>query len=348
MENEHKILSYGFAESPVLKEVIGQEVFALNAHNVEELIALAEDNHLFLYQPLKAEYDRLKAQDAGYAVYDLAAAYQPESFDKIIICLSKNRPENLFHLGYAMVLLKPGGDLIVYGSNELGAQRYEKDLKNAGMEVDSLHKHKSRIMFAKRPAELDAEILKLWIMQGTTKKIEGTEFETIAGIFSAEKIDKGSQLLIEHLPEKLEGMGADLGCGYGYLGYSLFDKDICKKLASFEHDRRALECARSNLEKFISEENILTFHWQDITIDPVPENTLDWIVMNPPFHQDKTSDVRLGLKFIERAHAGLKKGAALYMVANIHLPYDKPLEKTFSSVERLAEKQGFKIFKAVK
>ena len=75
---------------------------------------------------------------------------------------------------------------------------------------------------------------------------------------------------------------------------------------------------------------------------------LDFIVMNPPFHEGKKTNVEIGKAFISNAFEELKSGGILYMVANAHLPYEAVLSEKFSTIEKKFEGQGFKIFAAVK
>jgi 16S rRNA (guanine1207-N2)-methyltransferase len=75
---------------------------------------------------------------------------------------------------------------------------------------------------------------------------------------------------------------------------------------------------------------------------------VDCIVMNPPFHDGRVGDPKIGQSFIENAAQNLKRKGVLYMVANRHLPYERTLSKYFEDVEMLAEQDGFKVIKAQK
>ena len=90
-----------------------------------------------------------------------------------------------------------------------------------------------------------------------------------------------------------------------------------------------------------------TFIWADLN-KPTTLKNLDFIIMNPPFHEGKSTDIGIGKAFIENAHTALKKHGELYMVANAHLPYEDTLKQTFFKLEKLFEGSGFKIYKATK
>jgi len=149
---------------------------------------------------------------------------------------------------------------------------------------------------------------------------------------------------MENLPDGLSGKGADFGCGYGFLSMQILES--CADIETFyalEADYNALQCAKENLKNH----HQVTYDWVDLT-HGAPVSDLDWIVMNPPFHEGKKTDNQIGQKFIETAYKSLKKNGVLYMVANAHLPYEKTLNNLFSNVEKTCEEQGYKIFIAHK
>jgi 16S rRNA (guanine1207-N2)-methyltransferase len=110
-----------------------------------------------------------------------------------------------------------------------------------------------------------------------------------------------------------------------------------------DNDRRAVEAARRNITDPRAE-----IAWADATTDAVPLEDLNFVVMNPPFHDGGTEDRSLGQRFITRAHAALKKGGTLWLVANLHLPYEPILTPLFAKVDRKADGGGYKVFEARK
>jgi 16S rRNA (guanine1207-N2)-methyltransferase len=75
---------------------------------------------------------------------------------------------------------------------------------------------------------------------------------------------------------------------------------------------------------------------------------LDFIVMNPPFHDGGAEDRRLGQAFIKKAAEMLRKGGVLWLVANRHLPYEAELKEAFKRVNPVGDGGGYKLFEAVK
>ena len=90
------------------------------------------------------------------------------------------------------------------------------------------------------------------------------------------------------------------------------------------------------------------FHWADATGAEPPLSALDFVVMNPPFHDGGWEDRSLGQAFVRRAAGALRKGGVLWMVANRHLPYEAVLNELFTTVEARADQGGYKVFEAQK
>jgi 16S rRNA (guanine1207-N2)-methyltransferase len=160
-------------------------------------------------------------------------------------------------------------------------------------------------------------------------------------VFSWDRPDPGSLLLIQTLPP-LSGHGADFGCGVGLIARAVLAHPAVTSLELIDIDRRAIEATRRNID-----DPRASIHWADVRREPALEG-LDFVVMNPPFHDGGAEDKALGQAFIRRAHEVLGKGGALWIVANRHLPYEGVLNPLFATVELKAEAGGFKVYEARK
>ncbi len=139
------------------------------------------------------------------------------------------------------------------------------------------------------------------------------------------------------------GRGADLGCGIGVLAHGVLTSPAVESLALVDIDRRAIEVARRNVA-----DPRVSFHWDDVADGEPPLADLDFVVMNPPFHDTGVEDKRLGQQFIRRASQILRKGGVCWLVANRHLPYEKALAEHFAKVRLAQEANGFKVFEATR
>ena len=72
------------------------------------------------------------------------------------------------------------------------------------------------------------------------------ELATDSGVFSAQRLDPGTAVLLEHLEPVPEGDLLDLGCGYGPLALALARRRPDATVWAVDVNERALELTRSN------------------------------------------------------------------------------------------------------
>jgi 16S rRNA (guanine1207-N2)-methyltransferase len=160
-------------------------------------------------------------------------------------------------------------------------------------------------------------------------------FVTRAGVFSADGPDPGSVLLGANLPP-LVGEGADFGAGWGYLAAQVLAQPNVTRLHLVEDDATALDCAALNVT-----DPRATLHWADVTTWR-PPRLLNFVVMNPPFHQGRNADPALGRAFILAAVGAMAPSGRLVLVANRHLPYEETLTERFAEVTEIAGDTRYK------
>jgi len=274
------------------------------------------------------------------------------AYTRVFILLPRQMDEAKFWIARALGTLQEGGYCAIAAANNAGGGRINGLVEEIGLNpLQRLAQSKSKGVLIQK-IEAQADILSAWIMRGKVqqKMLDGIEkpILTQPGIFSFDRVDLASKMLRSYLPS-LQGVGMDLGCGYGYLSMGILDDhaNVPDFLYLVDHDCRALFCAQQNLEK-ASQKTTLKFIWNDAR-KPIPDiPPLDFIVMNPPFHSGGKDDPALGQAFIHTAAKHLKPRGVLWMVANRHLPYESVLFGLFAKVEMMAQDQGYKIFKAIK
>ncbi|MFU8893881.1 MAG: class I SAM-dependent methyltransferase [Luteolibacter sp.] len=258
----------------------------------------------------------------------------------------KSRDETLATFAAAYDRLETGGVFVAAMANDSGAARFEKELASAAGAVESIQKNKCRAFLARRDGGWNAEKIAAWRELATPIAIPDTPLFTVPGIFSAGRVDAGSALLAAHLPPSLHGRVADLGAGWGFLSHAILTK--CPRVRSIdllEADARALAMARENLTA-LGTSGELGFHWHDVTTGLPAAKGYDTVVMNPPFHDGKRTDISLGDAFLATAAAALRPGGTLLMVANRQLPYEATLTRLGLHPRVVMQDATFKILTA--
>jgi 16S rRNA (guanine1207-N2)-methyltransferase len=257
------------------------------------------------------------------------------SLDAIAVAAPPGAIERRYVLAQALRALKAGGALTAVAPKDKGGMRLRKELESFGCVVSEQSLRHQRLCTCLRP---DAPAgLEQAIAEGAPQEAPRLGLISQPGVFSWDRPDPGSIILARHLTG-LAGEGADLGCGVGVLALSVLALPKVTALTLVDIDRRALDAARRNVA-----DSRAAFLQADLC-EPVPSlSGLDFVVMNPPFHDGAEEDRGLGQVFIRRAAAMLRRGGVLRLVANIGLPYEATLAEAFDQTRRLEQGGGYKV-----
>ena len=174
-------------------------------------------------------------------------------------------------------------------------------------------------------------------LRGLTLKLA-----TEAGVFSRERVDRGTRLLIKHLHVEPTDRVLDLGCGYGVVGV------VAALLAPNGHvtlvdiNRRAVDLARRNL-RLNAVANAEVLHGDGFA--PVYGRSFDLIALNPPIR----AGLRLVHRLIEEAKDHLSCGGRFYLVGRTKQGVIRIAEKiseVFGATEEVAKGGGYRLYLA--
>lgn len=265
-------------------------------------------------------------------------------FDGILVFPSKNKLLTLSNMAKAMFLLHENGKIIMACANAHGAKSYDAALKKLAGHVSSSSRSKCRVFSARRDANFNEALAKEWLSAAEVQRVESHGLCSQPGLFSWDRADIGSQLLLQHLPE-LTGDAMDLCCGYGLLSERVLKRCLAiRQWHMVEADGMALDCAQKNTQLW---QDKVQLYWQDAQLDDLPRK-LDYVICNPPFHTGQDQDIGLGQSIVEQGCRSLKRGGHFYMVANRKLPYEAVLAKHLRSHHTVIETQGFKVMHGVR
>jgi len=262
------------------------------------------------------------------------------SLDEIVIQAPAGVAERRYVLAQALRALKIEGRLTALAPKDRGGLRMNKELVAFGCAVGESAKRHQRICIALKPA--NAAGLDAAIAEGAPRRLDGDGLWTQPGVFSWDRLDPGSALLLKSLPP-LGGAGVDLGCGIGILAHAVLTSPKVTKLTLVDLDRRAVEAAKRN----VADPRVEVVQ-ADARRGAELATGLDFVVTNPPFHETGNEDKGLGQAFITAAAGMLRKGGVLWIVANRHLPYEAVLNESFKNVRPVADAGGFKVYEARK
>ena len=260
-----------------------------------------------------------------------------ESVDNAVVLAPPGTAERAYVLAQILRVVKTGGTLSVLAPKDQGGARLRKALEAFGCQGHEDSKAHHRMVYITRPAQLIG--IEAAIAAGGLQDLTGHGLWSQPGVFSWDRLDPGSALLLKTLPA-LSGKGMDLGCGIGLLANAVLTSPKITNLILVDIDGRAMAAATLNVTDPRAQ-----LIWTDARQIAAAADQ-DFIVMNPPFHLSGAEDRRLGQAFIQAAARALRKGGTCWMVANRHLPYEETLKTVFTKVEVKAQAQGYKVFEA--
>ena len=282
--------------------------------------------------------DKLTASEVQFT-----ANYQNErEFDLLLIFLPKAKQETQYLLANLTPYLQSGADIILIGEKNCGIKSAGNLLKPYASIINTIDSARHcGIIYA----QLDKTVVEFkqdqWIKTYPIT-VNNTEIKirSLPGVFSHGELDKGSELLLQNLPETMSGNVLDFGCGAGVIACYLQKKHPHLAIDLIDINCYALESAK------------LTLIENDLVGNVFPSNVFsnvdkkyNYVVSNPPFHSGKETDYTAAETFISESPAYLDKKGVLSIVANKFLKYEPLLKTAFGDVYTAAESNKFKILK---
>lgn len=174
-----------------------------------------------------------------------------------------------------------------------------------------------------------------------------------AGVFSPNRVDGGTLLLLANMPAILDRIDTpapivvDLGCGNGVLGLTVAAGIPEAQLIFVDESHRALRSATESWS-VNSEDRPARFHATDRLVNIVERDSVDLVVANPPFHDDRSMGDAIAWDMFVDAYAVLRPGGQIAVVGNRHLAYHAKLGKIFGNCEPIASTTRFVVLRSVR
>jgi 16S rRNA (guanine1207-N2)-methyltransferase len=254
-------------------------------------------------------------------------------------------------IALARTILRPLGVLLLAGANDAGIRSVIGDAREAiGPSVVEDYRRRSRVAHIAMPPvlpEAPAWIEEPGIAPGTRQRFAVAEagvdllFGTLPGVFSADRLDAGTRLLLDHLEVPPGASVLDVGCGAGVIGV-IAGRRGAGAVTMTDVNLLAVDAATRNAHLASAPTEVVA---GDV-YGGVGERRFDLIVSNPPFHQGKTVDYDMPQRLIAEAGEHLIPGGRLVIVANAFIPYDRLMRERFGAVETLAATRQYRVLAA--
>lgn len=187
------------------------------------------------------------------------------------------------------------------------------------------------------------EQYKQGIVLDTTLRGHPLRFHTTWGLFSPERIDDGSRLLIDLVRVQEDDVSLDLGCGYGAIGITLAKQSPAGTVHMVDKDFVAVEYAKKNAQR----NNLGNCEiYLSNGFSHVPPIMFDTIVSNLPA---KVSNELFYILFND-AKQHLKPDGKFYVVTITGLReyVKRSFKDIFGNYDKLQQTQKYTVAMAVK
>lgn len=175
----------------------------------------------------------------------------------------------------------------------------------------------------------------------------GLTIHNAAGVFSAKSLDIGTRLMLENLPLTNAERIVDLGCGNGILGLTAAVRDPEAVVAFVDVSARAITSAKATWTANLGDRNA-EFHRTCRLADAVTDTSVDLIVNNPPFHDERAIGDATAWDMFTDSRVALRPGGRLVVVGNRHLGHHTRLKKIFGNCETVASNRKFVVLAATR
>ncbi|MEJ7838688.1 MAG: methyltransferase [Thermomicrobiales bacterium] len=275
----------------------------------------------------------------------------PNSFDIVLIPGMSDRDLNRRSLAIAKQTVRSIGWVVVAGANNEGVRSFLSDAHQMFSDPfysDYRSKHRiatfEGIELTEQPPEWSSTAgiqPGSWIDTGVFLAGQKVMHATTSGVFSANGVDEGTRMLLEHFDVQPGQHVLDVGTGSGIIGaYARAMKGI---VTMTDSSLIAIAAARRTvvLNEFDGVHVVA-----GNTYEPIQQDRFDVIVSNPPFHKGRHVDHSMSERLLSEAPAHLEPGGHLLVIANSFLSYGKQMKRHFRDVETVASNRRYHLIGA--
>lgn len=191
--------------------------------------------------------------------------------------------------------------------------------------------------FSERPEAPHREKLIFARLRGSDYR-----FWTDSSVFSRERVDRGTRLLIDAMKIPPDATILDLGCGYGPVGI------VAARLAPqgvvymVDINERAIWLSRRNAQEN-NVRNVVVLQGEGFV--PVKDLEFDVILTNPPIRAGR----KVLIKLFEGARDHLGQGGTFWMVARTKqgvLTLASEMERIFGNADEVERGGGYRVIRS--
>jgi 16S rRNA (guanine1207-N2)-methyltransferase len=316
------------------------------------------DNYLDAYQPdsiscFNTNFIEYQATKIKYnsdkrirLLSEFSSVYNVETYhDLVIIKFPKSKTELNFTLAMIAHCVCKTSKIVFVGEKKGGIQsvaKITKDILSRCQKMDSA-RH-CMVFWGEFSQHKLTEVFDIqhWFaiyevnIAGIVVKIA-----SLPGVFSQQKLDVGTQLLLTNLPKVMTGNILDFGCGAGVISCFIGKKFTSTQLSLLDVSALAITSAKESLAL----NNLSGKVFASNGLSNVSED-YNHVVSNPPFHQGLKTHYHASENFLSCIGKYLNKEGCISIVANNFLRYQPIMQANIGETRVITKNKGFTIYRA--
>ena len=270
--------------------------------------------------------------------------HEDQSLQQVFYRISKEKPLVHHIINEAHRVLAPGGTLFLCGQKNEGIKTYVNKAASLFTAPSNLKKNGSvySAILERQAGRGQALDDKDYRQARVIFEQDDLRLFSKPGLFGWDKVDRGSEFLVEHLPGALTALAEpprailDLGCGYGYLALMGRHLPLQRRVLT-DNNAAAVQMARLNCRENGLDAEVIAADCGDKL-----QERFDLILCNPPFHQGFSVNDDLTQRFLKATQRLLHPSGIAVFVVNAFIPLER-LAAPFFHGTVLANNGRFKV-----
>jgi 16S rRNA (guanine1207-N2)-methyltransferase len=171
--------------------------------------------------------------------------------------------------------------------------------------------------------------------------------------FAGPRVDIGTRFLLEFLPRigtidpgRDAAVAVDLGCGTGILAVALARQNPDLRVVATDQSAAAVASAAATAAANGVADRVEVL--RDDAASTLPDDSVDLVVCNPPFHIGAAVHTGAAEKMFDAAARILREGGELWTVYNSHLNYHGTLRRVVGRTDVVGRNRKFTVTRSVR
>jgi len=292
------------------------------------------------------DYQALIKKHGNTITTTFASTYQTTiCHDLVVITFPKSKAELNFTLAMIAHCINETTKIVLVGEKKGGIQSAEKLTKDILAYCQKVDAARHCLLFVGtfQTGKLSNTFnLHDWFKQYKIT-VEGIELTiaSLPGVFSQQKLDTGTELLLSNLPSNMSGKTLDFGCGAGVISCFIGKKFSDTHLSLLDVSALALTSAQESLALNGLSGQVFASN----SLSDVKEH-YQHVVSNPPFHQGIKTHYQASEDFLMGINKKLNKRGNITIVANSFLRYQPIMQAHIGDTRVITKSKGFTIYQA--